>query len=105
MEQRVEKLSVADEGHLARQRDWLLGHYADGDSSVYRESYAGPLVPVQTILDEGWVDPHETWKLQCLGIALGDALQKHLGLEWSRLRMSMAVIRRSEITRACSYSR
>lgn len=82
MEQRVEELSVADKESLARQRDWLLGHYSDGDARVYQSSYAGPIVLAQTILDEGWVESHETWKLQCLGIALGDALEGYLGLEW-----------------------
>jgi Domain of unknown function (DUF3806) len=30
----------------------------------------------------GWVAPTETYKLQCLGITLGDALVQELGMEW-----------------------
>lgn len=32
-----------------------------------------------------WIEPTETWKLQSLGITLGDALSQKLGMVWVRV--------------------
>ena len=37
---------------------------------------------VQTILDQGWIASTEIWKLQSLGVTLGDAFAQKLGLDW-----------------------
>jgi hypothetical protein len=42
----------------------------------------GKLTLLQAILANQWVEPSETWKLQSLGITLGDALPQKMGLSW-----------------------
>jgi len=37
---------------------------------------------LDAILANGWVEPSETWKLQALGICLGDALAQELLMDW-----------------------
>ena len=68
---RIEPLSEKDMERLQQQRDWVIGHFEDaGDYG----SVAGKLRVIQTILDNGWIEKTETWKLQSLGVAFGDAL-------------------------------
>lgn len=81
MQQRVEELSSDDVALLQKQREWLLGHYASNPSESY-SGYAAKLALIETILASGWVKPDETWKLQSLGVALGDALAEHMALRW-----------------------
>ncbi len=42
----------------------------------------GKLRVIATILDSGWIESNETWKLQALGVAFGDAHAQKLMLEW-----------------------
>jgi hypothetical protein len=42
----------------------------------------GKLPLIDAILRNGWVGAADTLKPQCLGIAFGDALAQHLGLQW-----------------------
>lgn len=81
MKQRVEELSFDDVARLEKHREWLLGHYATNPAESY-SGYAAKLALVDTILTSGWVMPNETWKLQSLGVALGDALAEHMALRW-----------------------
>jgi hypothetical protein len=81
VEQRVESLTQADRLALQRQRDWMLGHYPDGRADQY-DSLGGKLILIETILRSGWIRVDETWKLQCLGVTFGDALEQYMGLEW-----------------------
>ena len=81
MDQRVEALSESDRADLSKRRDWILGHYENDPVASY-SGYVAKLVLVDTILRSRWVEPEETWKLQCLGIAFGDALVDHLDLHW-----------------------
>lgn len=37
---------------------------------------------VSAILESEWIDPEETAKLQCLGVAFGDAVAQQLMMEW-----------------------
>ena len=46
------------------------------------ESLEGKLRVIDTILAQGWATREETFELQCLGIAFGDALVQRLGLAW-----------------------
>lgn len=81
MQQRVEELSFDDTARLEKHREWLLGHYASNPAESY-SGYAAKLALIDTILTSGWVKPNETWKLQSLGVALGDALAEHMALSW-----------------------
>ena len=42
----------------------------------------GKLRLLDTILQNCWITPEETLKLQCLGVTFGDALAQRLGLAW-----------------------
>ena len=37
---------------------------------------------IDTILQNKWIAPDQTLKLQCLGVTFGDALAQKLGLRW-----------------------
>jgi hypothetical protein len=71
MSQTVEDLNDGDVERIQKHREWVAGHFED--PTAY-ESVSGKLRVIQTVLDNGWIEKHETWKLQSLGVAFGDAL-------------------------------
>jgi hypothetical protein len=81
LNQRVEELTGEEIAHLEKQRNWVRDHY-DPNSRGQYESMEGKLRLLEVILSSGWVKPEETWKLQSLGVAFGDALKQRLGLTW-----------------------
>ncbi len=62
-------------------REWIKGHFARNAEDSYA-SLDGKLAVVRANLVQGWVGPEDTWKLQSLGIAMGDALAQDLLLDW-----------------------
>lgn len=64
---------------LSAQRKWVADHF--DDPTLYRDT-SNKLRVIATILENQWVDPSETVKLQCLGAAFGDALAETIGLNW-----------------------
>lgn len=72
-------LTNDDVARLSAQRKWVLDHYDDHQRA---ESVEGKLRLLNVILSEGWIEPHETVKLQSLGVVLGDALAQELSLTW-----------------------
>jgi hypothetical protein len=72
----------ADEARwIEDARAWVQGHF----TASARDQYAtveGKLRVIEAIVANGWVEPSETWKLQSLGIALGDAIAQKLMLDW-----------------------
>jgi hypothetical protein len=74
-------LSDTDRAWLEDARAWVKGHFSDGAEAKY-SSLDGKLSVVDAILTNGRVLPNETWKLQALGAAFGDALGQRLLLEW-----------------------
>jgi hypothetical protein len=81
MNQIVTPPSAEDAERIEAQRRWVREHF-DEDSRHLYEHRDEKLRLLQTILDAGWIGANETVKLQCLGIALGDALVQELDLEW-----------------------
>jgi hypothetical protein len=81
MEQKSEPLSLADTTHVEKQRDWARGHYEPHAQQQY-VTLEGKLRLLDAILENKWVEPTETWKLQSLGITFGDALAQKMGLLW-----------------------
>ncbi len=75
------KLDSEDRRQLEAARDWVKGHFAEHADAKY-EPLDGKLRVIDAVLQNDWVEPTETWKLQALGIALGDALAQKLLLEW-----------------------
>jgi uncharacterized protein DUF3806 len=66
---------------IEEARAWVKHHFSDEAESRYA-TLAGKLGVIAAILENGWVKPTDTWKLQSLGIALGDALAQKLMLDW-----------------------
>lgn len=81
MEQRVTKPTSDELARIEAQRDWVRGHY-DAEAQHKYGTVEGKLSLLQAILDAGWIEKSETAKLQCLGVALGDALAQALGMDW-----------------------
>lgn len=81
MTQKVGSLNVEDEQRVERHRDWVRGHY-DLQSQRLYDTIEGKLDLIETILDQGWIEKNETWKLQSLGVTFGDALAQQLELTW-----------------------
>jgi hypothetical protein len=76
-------LPLRDEerARLEAARSWVKGHFTEKADEKY-DPEDGKLRVIDAILGNRWVTPDETWKLQALGIAFGDALAQRLQLEW-----------------------
>lgn len=81
MEQRVEAPNEEDLARVERQRNWVRGHFEPESQPLY-DDYEHKLRLLDTILQNRWIEPTETWKLQSLGITLGDAFVQRCGFEW-----------------------
>lgn len=81
MEQKFEPLSPQDLDDLEAKRSWVRNHYDEGARHQY-DTLEGKLRLLDTILQNRWIAPDETLKLQCLGVTFGDALVQKLGLSW-----------------------
>ncbi len=81
MEQRVETPTDEDLARIERQREWVRGHFEPASQPLYEE-YDQKLRLLDAIIQNGWIEPSETWKLQSLGITLGDAFVQRCGFEW-----------------------
>jgi len=80
-DQKIEPLSGEDAERVEKQRAWVRGHF-EPDARHKYSTIEGKLRLIETILEAGWIEPSETWKLQSLGIALGDAVAQKMGLNW-----------------------
>ena len=80
-EQKIEPLAGDDAAHAEKQRTWVREHY-EPEAQYKYQTADGKFRLLQIILDEGWIEPTETWKLQSLGITFGDILAQELGLKW-----------------------
>ncbi|MCJ1959089.1 MULTISPECIES: DUF3806 domain-containing protein [Novosphingobium] len=74
-------LEPEEQEWLDLARVWIKGHFASDPEDAY-SSVDGKLAVVRANLAQGWVGPDDTWKLQSLGIAMGDALAQDLMLDW-----------------------
>ncbi|MCJ2186038.1 DUF3806 domain-containing protein [Novosphingobium beihaiensis] len=74
-------LEPEEQEWLDLARGWIKGHFARDPDESYA-SIEGKLAVVRANLTQSWVGPEDTWKLQSLGIAMGDALAQDLMLDW-----------------------
>lgn len=81
MPQHTEPLSGPEFDDVAAKRKWVREHFEPEARQKY-EILGEKLRLLDTILKNNWVAPSETLKLQCLGVAFGDALAQELGLKW-----------------------
>ena len=76
-----EQFNEQDQLDLAAARAWVKGHFSESPDLKY-EPIAGKIRLLEAILMSEWVQASETWKLQALGICLGDALAQELLMDW-----------------------
>jgi hypothetical protein len=81
MTHKVEELTKDDLARVDAQRKWVREHYSPESEYKY-QTLEGKLELIDAIIKNKWIEPHETVKLQCLGITFGDALVQELGLKW-----------------------
>ncbi len=74
-------LSSDEAIRLSEARNWFKGHFSENPDPAYADCPTR-LHALQTILDKGWIESSETWKLQALGVALGDCIAEKLMLDW-----------------------
>jgi hypothetical protein len=74
-------LRADERERIEAARSWIKGHFS-GDSDGAYAPIEGKLSVIDAILKNGWVERDETWKLQALGVAFGDALAQKLMLDW-----------------------
>ena len=79
---------------IADARTWIKGHFGSDPDGNYA-LIDGKLDVLGAILENGWVRPEETDKLQAMGIAFGDAVAQKLMLDWVTVDDQMAGRRRS----------
>jgi len=87
MDQKVEPLNADDIADLEAKRSWVREHYDEAARQHY-DTLDGKLRLLDTILQNKWIAPDETVKLQCLGVTFGDALAQRLGLTWKAVEDS-----------------
>ena len=75
---------------LETQRSWVRNHFTTNASELY-ETFGGKMDLIENILKSKWVDKSETYKLQCLGVALGDSLIQDLGFRWIEIEDEFGV--------------
>lgn len=73
MEQSIETFNPDDTERITALRNWVAGHF--DDPTAY-DTVDGKLRLIRTLLENAWIKRSETWKLQSLGIAFGDALEQ-----------------------------
>ena len=75
------RLEKAEQEWLEESRSWIKGHFSEAADENYEDTDA-KLAVVRANLAQDWVGAEDTWKLQALGIAMGDALADELMLDW-----------------------
>ena len=90
MDQIIRELSSEMIKTLESQRDWVRNHYTLDSIDKYN-TVEGKLYLLDTIIKSKWINKDETFKLQCLGITLGDALVQDLGLKWIEIEDNFGI--------------
>ena len=81
MQQIIREISDEMKLRIEAQRDWVRNHY-DTDSLAKYDSFDGKLELLDIIIKSNWIQKDEKYKLQCLGITIGDALVQGLNFSW-----------------------
>lgn len=80
--QTVSALTAADQQRLRDQRAVVEKYLTDDESRRKYQTAAGKLGIIRAILQANVFKADETYKLQCLGIVLGDAFVQKMNMEW-----------------------
>jgi Domain of unknown function (DUF3806) len=79
--QKLSPLPETESERLESQRSFVRDHYDAASRHLY-DTLEGKLDLLGAILEANWINADETWKLQSLGVAFGDALAQELKLHW-----------------------
>ena len=80
MEQIIRELSHSMTATTESQRGWVRNHYPPESIDKY-ETIEGKLNLLDVIIKSEWIQKDETYKLQCLGITLGDIIVQDIQRE------------------------
>lgn len=75
-------LTADDLAALERQRAFVATVAAQLGKVISMQGALDDLATLQAILDARIIESEQTWKLQSLGIVLGDVFEKHSELHW-----------------------
>lgn len=64
-DQKIEELNSDEIERLESQRNWVREHYTPETEHKYK-TIEGKLNLLDTIINRKWIEPTETYKLQCL---------------------------------------
>lgn len=81
-QQKVTALSPADVERLEKQRAVVTRVLADDDSRAKYQKAAGKLGTLRALLAQKKFQQTDNYKLECMGVVLGDAFVQELGMEW-----------------------
>jgi hypothetical protein len=81
-QQKITALTADDESRLEKQRAVVESYMNNDEDRKKNQTPAGKLGLIRAILNRKFIKPDEKYKLQCLGIVLGDAFVKELKMEW-----------------------
>ncbi|MEO7722524.1 MAG: DUF3806 domain-containing protein [Pseudolysinimonas sp.] len=80
MGQRIFPLDEEMSQRLSTHRDWVWDSVST-DRPIDREDPGTALSVITALLNDG-IRPDETWKLQSLGVVLGDVMSRLMSLPW-----------------------
>jgi hypothetical protein len=80
--QKITVLTPRDVQRLAAQRAVVERHLADERSKQNYATAAGKLGLLRALIERRIVEPADSYKLQSMGVVLGDAFVQELKLEW-----------------------
>lgn len=81
MPQTFSPLQPDDLANLDAKREWVAGHLAEGANPGF-DDLKTKLTILTAVIDNGWVRPDETVKLQALGVVFGDILASIVNAPW-----------------------
>jgi hypothetical protein len=79
--QKISTLTTEMAQYIEAKRDWVRNHYAPEAIDNYN-TVDGKLKLLDTILKSNWIEKDETYKLQSLGITLGDIVVQDMSFVW-----------------------
>jgi len=82
MPQTFSPLQPDDLANLDAKREWVAGHLTEGANPGF-DDVRTKLNILTAVIDNGWVRPDETVKLQALGVVFGDVLASIVNAPWA----------------------
>jgi hypothetical protein len=79
--QKTKDLTSKMYDYIESKRDWVRNHYSPETIAKY-DTIEGKLNLLDVILKSGWIEKHETAKLQSLGITFGDVIVQDMNFIW-----------------------